>query len=825
MRSSMAVAMIELRRGWRSLLPIALLVVVVSAIVLWTVAAARRTDTAFDRMLDATEAFHVLVNPDSGSATELNTEDLLGIDGVADASRIEAIAAMAPDESSLEALEESPGVLFASDGGVGWRLARPIMVDGRFPEADRARELFLDVDLAALLDLEVGDILPRRIVTAVGAEQILELEEWAYSNGIEQAEFNAAVAEILDDPELTALVELEVTGIGRLADAVVVDSGFELPSGIVTPALYEQLGRPVFAFGGWHVRLDDLARVDEFRDAVDAVVPDETIVYQTIANVEDKAERSTRTPGGVMALFAFTVLVLGMLLVWQSVQRWLLARGPTMSTLRGIGAGRSQLWATAIIQVAIATVAGFVVGAGLAVTASPLAPVGPARLVEVDRGLDADAVVLGWGIVFVILLVASAAIPAWRDAGRLGDRDDAASRSAVSRWADSIGLPLPVATGVRFALDPLPGRRGSSRLAIVGALTGVVVAVTAIVFTASIEKVTSTPRLYGTGWSAFVNFAGPQPDPAEGAVLLDDVLAALAADPAVVRASVIHAGEVQVNKRRMSVVAYQDSAFGVERTVAEGRAPGAPGEIALGRTTLELLGVSIGDVVNIGQSDREFEATVVGQVVLPAVGRYSGADKTAMGEGALVDPSLLEPVRSFVAVAVDLDPAADVAQLEARLDEQYPELDPAVQPYGAPAEVESLRALADFPRWLAVALVVLVGIPVSHSLLVSIRGRRRDLAVMSALGARPATLRSIGLVQGVTVVAVGTIVGVPLGVVLGRVSWSAVAESFGTIPEPVVPIVGIVLLAVAVLAVGALIGGAPMWRTNRRAILRSLRPE
>ena len=71
-------ARLELQRGWRSLVPIALLVATVAAIVLWSAAAARRTDTAFERMLDGTNAWHVLVNPDNGVMTELMTDDQIG---------------------------------------------------------------------------------------------------------------------------------------------------------------------------------------------------------------------------------------------------------------------------------------------------------------------------------------------------------------------------------------------------------------------------------------------------------------------------------------------------------------------------------------------------------------------------------------------------------------------------------------------------------------------------------------------------------------------------------------------------------------------------
>lgn len=63
----------------------------------------------------------------------------------------------------------------------------------------------------------------------------------------------------------------------------------------------------------------------------------------------------------------------------------------------------------------MAAAAGAVAAAGAAVAASPLMPIGAARLAEPDPGVSADAVVLTAGAAaIVVLLVARAAWPAWR---------------------------------------------------------------------------------------------------------------------------------------------------------------------------------------------------------------------------------------------------------------------------------------------------------------------------------------------------------------------------------------------------------------------------
>jgi ABC-type lipoprotein release transport system permease subunit len=811
----LTLATFEARRGWRQLVPVLVLVTAVVGVVVWSASAARRTDTAFERMLADTAAWDVLVNPDNGASTGLTTEMIASVDGVADVSRIEGLFAFVPDATSLDDLMDFPGVLFATDGGSGYRLARPIVVDGAVPPPDDPDSIVVDTEMAGALNVSVGDSVRLRLPTGDEAERLFSAAD------------EAAAGRLLADPSFAPVRDLRVAAVARYPDTVAVDGGFALPAAMATPALFDELGRPAVLFGGWHVRLDDAASVDQVRTAVDELVPDETIVYQTMSNVRTKVERGTRPPAVALTLFAAVVLVLGVLLIGQSVQRWLAGRSAEGRILQVLGSSRAERWRSGMVQIAVVTGVGVVLGTVAAVALSPLAPVGPARLVETSSGFHVDPwIVVGGAMALggVILLVAAA--PAWWWADQRASAPASTGPSRLSAVVDRAGLPLTIGAGMRFALDPVPGRRGSQRLAVLGAFTGVLLAAASIVFTASIDHLTSTPRLYGTNWSAALSIEGEQPEVTDGGALVDRLVATALADPVVSAASSIHAGEMSIDGRRTPVVAFGSSDVPVGATIIDGRAPTAADEVALAASTLERAGASIGERVEIRTPTGVIDAEVVGTTVLPAVGRYSGADKTSMGEGALVDDSLLDPLSSFFSVALVLEPGSDLDALVERLSVPLADLGrPYLERSVRPSEVTSLEALAAVPRWLAAAVALLVGVPVVHSLVLSVRGRRRDLAVLSVLGAGARSLRGISTVQGLTVVAAASIVGVPLGIVLGRLLWSMLATSFGTVAEPVVPAVPLVALSVGVLAGGALIGALPMWRSSRGATVASLRPE
>ena len=61
--------------------------------------------------------------------------------------------------------------------------------------------------------------------------------------------------------------------------------------------------------------------------------------------------------------------------------------------------------------------------------------------------------------------------------------------------------------------------------------------------------------------------------------------------------------------------------------------------------------------------------------------------------------------------------------------------------------------------------------------------------------------------QATALVAVGIVVGVPLGIVLGREVWGAFANNLGVVPVSVVPSGLLVAIVVGILATANLLAG------------------
>ena len=79
--------------------------------------------------------------------------------------------------------------------------------------------------------------------------------------------------------------------------------------------------------------------------------------------------------------------------------------------------------------------------------------------------------------------------------------------------------------------------------------------------------------------------------------------------------------------------------------------------------------------------------------------------------------------------------------------------------------------------------------------------------------------------QAVAISGVGLVLGIPAGIVLGRMAWQAAVGRLGMVDDPAVPVWAIVVVT-AVVAVGAVVLAAgPGWLATRRAPATLLRSE
>jgi ABC-type lipoprotein release transport system permease subunit len=110
------------------------------------------------------------------------------------------------------------------------------------------------------------------------------------------------------------------------------------------------------------------------------------------------------------------------------------------------------------------------------------------------------------------------------------------------------------------------------------------------------------------------------------------------------------------------------------------------------------------------------------------------------------------------------------------------------------------------------------------TLAASVRRRRRDLATLKALGFTRRQLLSTICWQSSVTVGIGVVVGIPLGIALGRWLWTLFAREIYVVPDPTVPLLSVIIVAIGALLfanVVAIIPGRIAARTPTARVFQS----
>jgi ABC-type antimicrobial peptide transport system permease subunit len=133
----------------------------------------------------------------------------------------------------------------------------------------------------------------------------------------------------------------------------------------------------------------------------------------------------------------------------------------------------------------------------------------------------------------------------------------------------------------------------------------------------------------------------------------------------------------------------------------------------------------------------------------------------------------------------------------------------SVVPVQRPAEIVNYRSMGTTPAILGAALGAGAITALGLTLIASVRRRRRDLALLKALGFTKRQLAATVAWQASVAVGIGIVVGVPLGIVLGRFLWDLFAHQIHVVAAPSVPTVSVILVAAGALALANVVAAIP----------------
>jgi ABC-type lipoprotein release transport system permease subunit len=793
----------ELRMRWRAWLGLALLLGLAGGAATAAAAGARRTESAYPRFVAAQRGYDLLTG---GFPESIDVEKALPViehlPSVKEWARLDtvSVAGILPSGKRLTI----PQLAAVTDlqGRAGIRINRFKVLSGRLFDLDAPDEALVDFGTAGKYGLRVGSVI--RFVVGDFADPNADL-------------YPVRVVGIIAYPG-----SFPAVGISSFFTAIPVTPAFARVNHI-TPFAGDSTLMIRLRHGGADV--ETFAK--ELSDRVgDVDVP--AIEKIQTAGVQRSIRFEVQALWTLAALIALTALAI----LGQSLGRQAGLDSDELPTLRAIGVSRRQLFGLGMARAAVIGVVAAVAAVPIAVLLSPLTPIGMAKLAEPKPGIwiDGLALVAGSSLVLALTLVLSVlpSLRVARSVGRFGNLEPVRERPSI--FAGALGRAsssASAAAGLRMALEPGRGRTAVPvRSAIFGAAVSVAALTAALLFATSLHHVLSTPGLSGFTWDAFV--VAEADDPADQAALSRDVGAALRGDPHL--AGYSRGGFINVKIGGVSLFALTVGGGGpVHPIISEGRAPAAAEEIALGAGTLRATHTSIGDSVQVVLDEEDPQPQIRMKVVGKAIIPPSPFGISRPGEGVAISFagwSRLEPGAEERAKGSPflVRFAPGVSQVDGLAAVRKAAPTTFIIPAERPGDVTSLVRISDVPILLSGLLALVALGTLAHTLVTSIRRRRRDLAILKTMGFVRRQLASAVAWQATTLAAFALLIGIPVGIAVGRWSWMFFADQLGVLSVPIIPVTALAIAVPSGLALANLIATLPgrsAARTQAAQVLRS----
>jgi len=760
---------------------------------------AQRADSSWDRARAETRAQDVLLGATAAELASSRARQFREVDGVRSTTALYVGGLFA---------EPTPGrvmagqVLIGLDEGFGLRTYRPVVVDGRRPQS--AFEVLANREFLDRSRLSVGDSVAVRIA---------------------------------DGPDSDTGVAATIAIVGEHRGPIDETFSAGSPLLVAHPDLWQRwsdelllLPDPTFAV---MLRLDEDVDADTFlrRPDVQALTSD-LVEVVTAAEQEllvHDAIRVQTVAFVLIGLVSAVVVSAGLVVLINLEVRNLLHEH---ATVRSLGADRHAVAFAASMPFLIVGAGGAVIAGAVAVLLSRWVPIGLPRRIEPSPGswITASALSVGTAAVVAVCGVAAlvSAHAVQRSRRRIAERP--ALTTSIARWSGirpAIGIGIAAAGGGATRTSIGPAR-----------ITTVAAAVAALLVTgaASIHQsefqVTTHPELSGYPFDLEVGGYDPDGWPATVEVLhaSDDVDSLTLAE----------VGSIAVDGRVRQAAGYRTVQGSPLFTILEGRLPVARDEIAVGARSA----LTIGSTHEISATSSR-PATVVGRVILNLGDGADDAEVLAnvdalesIGTEFLTRTALVglrDPARKAAARAELADVVHgrtetpfvcgdDVADryLPALLADP-PDDEPCLPVVGT--AVFNAIDLLPLTRVTTLFLAV-VGLGVTaQGLLMIGRRRRREVAVLRALGFDRRQVVASSMWLGLTVAVAAIAVGVTAGVVAGRAGAAQVAGATGVLTPPGLPWATIVVvvagLTVCVVVASTLAGVGAL----RRSTVDELRTE
>jgi putative ABC transport system permease protein len=739
-----------------------------------------RSTQPFDDAFASLSGPHLVFHLDATRVTPAQLQATRRLQGVTAAGPVHEIALVPLQRGQEKAVFELVG-----RDGPGGAVDRLSLREGRWPERPGEIAVSYRGDLPSLNRVPVGaqlhavsrkGLIPLKVVGTV-SDQF----DGLYENGV-----------------ATARAWVLPGQVAQLADSDQVRLGYEMAYRFQNAATADEL-------------LADRHRVEGALPAGSQLWPVTDWLTQRTGSVWFVTFLS-----GV--IFAFSVFALAAVAVIVAS----VVAGAVLSSYRDVGImkalGFTPLGVVAVFigQMALPALAGAVVGIPLGALASrPIlsdsaAQSGLPQPDFVDPVADL-AILVGT----MILVAMAALLPAIRAARTdsiraisLGSSPAGSRRSRLARLLSRLGVPRPLSLGAGDAF----ARPARAILTVIALAIGIATIVFAVAFQKTVGDLAGNRASYG-----FAHEVEVYRYPAYGDADLTRLLAEQPETNLVVATRLLRVG-VPGSADLQPLIGMRGNATSLGYSARSGRWFAAPGEAVVGALTARDAHVRLGDRITVTLEGKPLTLRVVGVV----------DDVSLNGRGLRVGWDTLTGTQP------DLTPNDYLVKLRAGSDAKaFAKRIGASRPETLNVTVISLDQVTFYTTLmtgmiggLTTVLVLVAAVGVFNATLLSTRERSHDIATLKALGMTAGQIAMLVTGTALVLAVTASVLGVPLGIWMTGVVFSATFEFIGLVIDPSGSFAPLTLLLVFGATLIVALGGAALparWAASTpvAAVLRS----
>lgn len=560
--------------------------------------------------------------------------------------------------------------------------------------------------------------------------------------------------------------------------------------------------------------------------------------------IRERAGQNAKTISSFLTVFAGLSLLVAVLVIGNVVSGAVIAGFRSIGVLKAVGFSPGQVTAAYLLMMTGPALIGCAVGAVLGNLASAwlLGQFGTNYVLGVAT-TPAPALTAVVAVAIPALVALTALIPALRagrqsataalasqatNTGRGRGIQRRLSRSRLPRSV-SLGLALPIVRPARTLLTLVAIILGSATVVFAtGLLTSAQRWNTALSHIEQVQvQVFNPPPVDGASTAA-----GGQVEPGPGGVPDDvgrsqppgehltdpQVEAFLRGLPGAQHVTAQYQTETAVSglTENIGLYAYSGDSATIGYPLLTGRWFSSAGEVVVGTETLRLTGKSVGDTLSLFVEGKSVPVRIVGEVFTTHPEIHLDAASLSFQDSETSGPqTFLIGLKPGVTAKQYIDSVATGGN--AGLVAIYQEADQL--------NMAELRIVIGT---LTIALLLVAGLGVAHTVVLNTRERRRDLGIVKAVGMTPGQVVVMAVTSMAALGFIGGVLGLPSGVAAQQWIIRRIGDSEGTrLPQIIIDVyavpalVGLLFCGVVIAVIAALIPARQAARISTASALHT----